>query len=299
MTVSELKDYRCWVGKSAQTVYLAALAAGGWEVVFPTRVPRWASRVRNYFNVTPQTLERLPEDVSRRALRQVQRFAFLLDCHAVQTFNRTHQDRTPNPWGKPNPPPFKVPAACPVKAERAVVHTGIKAYLGTTGALAGVVHKDGSGRVWYQMAAGSTIYHYGRRPTSAALEAVAVDKIRGQDDTPVFKLISPDNTGGSCEVILWNDGVNAGGWGTGSEVLGGVGERWDVRKLIVTDPRYQGSYNYAETVRVGLAAHELRDVKPHVEGVDFYVNPADRFCPPASRRFLANDPQGKPLATQV
>jgi hypothetical protein len=211
MNVSELRNYRNWIGQSAQKVYLAALAVGGWKNVFPTSLPRWASRVRNYFNVTPTWLERLPEDASKRALKQVQRFAFQLDCHAVQTFNRTHQDYRPNARGQLNPPPFRVPAACPAKADWDVVHTGAIDSVGTKSALSGEVYKDESRRMWYQMSAGSTIYHFGQHPRSAMIEAIWQDKIRGQNDTPVFKLINPDNTGGSNEVILGNDGFDANG----------------------------------------------------------------------------------------
>lgn len=299
MNLSDLRNYDKWVGSSAQDVYLAALRAGGWKTVFPTSVPCWASRVRNYFNATPTSLQRLPEEASKRALKQVQRFAFQLDCHAVQTFNRTHQNYRPNPNGKLDPPPFPVPAGCPVTPSHDVVHTGAIDQIGTTGALAGVVYKDESNRLWYQMAAGSTIYHFGRRPRSAMLEAVWQDKVRGQDDTPVFKLVSPDNTGGSHEVILWNDGVDANGVNTGSKSLGAAGERWHIRKIIVVEPRYQGSYNYAETAHLGLAAHELRDVTTHKDRAGFYVNPPDRFSPLATRRFPANDPQGQRLATQI
>ena len=298
MNLSDLQNYDKWVGQSAQDVYVAALMAGGWKKVFPTSVPRWASRIRNYFNATPTWLERLPQDVSKRLLKQVQRFAFELDCHAVQTFNRTHQNYRPNPWGKLDPPPFRVPAGCPVKASHDVVHTGIVDQLGTTGALAGVVYKDECSRLWYQMAAGSTIYHFGRHPRVPIVEAVWQDKIRGQDDTPVFKLVSPDNTGGSLEVLLWNDGVDANGFNKGSETLGKPGEKWNVRKIIVTEPRHQGSYNFAETVHLGLAAHEMRDVRTHVDQEAFYVNPQDRFSPLAARRFPARDPQGQSLATQ-
>src|SRR4051794_12591186 len=83
MTLDDLKDYGKWIGKSAQDVYIAVLRAGGWKNVFPTDVPRWASRVRNYFNVTPTTLTRLPDDVARRVLKSVQRFVFELDCYAT------------------------------------------------------------------------------------------------------------------------------------------------------------------------------------------------------------------------
>lgn len=300
LSLSDLKNYDKWIGKSAQEVYLSALAAGGWTKVFPTSVPCWASRIRNYFNANPMRLERLSEEASKRVLKQVQRFAFELDCHATQTFNRTHRNYRPNPAGKLDPPPFKVPAGCPVKASHDVVHIGVIDEIGTRNALANVVYKDESSRLWYQMAAGSTIHHFGRHPRNETIEAFWQDKVRGQDDTPVFKLVSPDNTGGSHEVVLWNDGVNANGWNTGSEDLGKKpGQQWDIGKIIVTEPRYQGSYNYSETVRLGFAAHEMRDMKTHVDRAGFYVNPTDRFSPLAMRRFPPCDPQGKKLATQI
>lgn len=91
MNINELKRYEYWVGKTPQSVLVAVLAAGGWKNVFPTTVPRWASRVRNYFNVTPKSLEPLPTDQARRLIEQAQRrLGFLKDCHAVQTFNRTN-----------------------------------------------------------------------------------------------------------------------------------------------------------------------------------------------------------------
>jgi hypothetical protein len=289
MNMNQLTNYREWIKVSAQTVYVAVLAAGGWRNVFPTRVPRWASRVRNYFNVTPTTLEQLPGDVSARARQHVERFKFLLDCHAVQTYNRTHQNYRPNPWGKLDPPPFKVPAGCPAKADHDVVHTGVFDEIGTRFGLSGEVYKDASGRLWYQMSAGSTIFHYGNHPKVKSVEAAYVNTIKGQNDTPVFKLMSPDNTGGSCELILKNDGY---------DMVVAVKQKTNIRQLIVTDPRYQGSYNYAETVQVGFAAHELRDIKPHVEQTGFYLDPLDRYSPLAHRRFPINDPQGRPLADQ-
>lgn len=71
--------------------------------------------------------------------------------------------------------------------------------------------------------------------------------------------------------------------------------------MIEKDPEFQGSYNYSETTRVGLAAHEQRDVKPHPHtGANvFYVNPTDPFSDLASRKFPPLDVQGNPLASQV
>jgi hypothetical protein len=290
MNIDELRNYRKWIGLSAQKVYLAVLANGGWKNVFPTDVPRWASRVRNYFNVTPTTLTRLSDDVSKAALKKVQRIAFLLDCHDVQTFNRYHQDYHPTPQGTLPPPPFPVPAGCPAKADPEIVHMGVKDVVGTKGALSEFVYKDESNRLWYQMTPGSTIYHYGGHPHHPALDAIYVEAFKGQRGTPVFKMMSPDNTGGSNELILNDDGY---------DMIGDVNKPGDIRGFIVTDPRYQGSYNYSETVQVGLAAHELRDVKPHRDGRDFYINPDNRFSLLGTRLFPEKDPEGKLLADQV
>jgi len=299
MNINELRDYRKWIGKSADEVYFAVRAVGGWKSVFPQNLPRWASKVRNYFNVFPTTLQRVPERNAKDLLKRVQQFAFLLECHEVQSFNRTYRDYRPNPQGKLDPPPLRVPAGCPVKADHDVVHTGLTDSIAVKSALSGAVYLDERNRAWYQMAAGSTIYHWGRSPLWAAFEAAWIDKIRGQNDTPVFKMISPDSTGGSNEVILGNDGVNAYGWNTGNEVVGPVNARWNIRRSVIADPAYQGSYNYSETAQVGLAAHELRDVRPHVAGRQFYVNPKDPFSPLAMRRFPEKDLQGNPLADQV
>jgi hypothetical protein len=289
MNVNDLRNYRKWIGVSAQQIYLSVLAAGGWKNVFPTNLPRWASKVRNYFNVVPTTLEQVPEDVARRALKQVQRFAFLLECHETQTFNKYHRNYRPNARGELDPPPFRVPANCPAKASSEVVHTGMVGSIATKNALAGVVYQDETKRLWYQMAAGSTIYHYGRTPRVPTAEAIYVDKIKGQNDTPVFKLISPDNTGGSLEFILKN---------SGAETVGPVKQQVNITKRVVCDPAYQGSYNYSETAQVGIGAHQLRDVRTHVAGKFFYVNPANPFAVLQSRRFPEKDLQGKTLADQ-
>ena len=289
MTIDKLRNYRNWIGVPAERIYFAVLAAGGWKAVFPQKVPRWASKVRNYFNVAPTSLKRLAEDDAKRLTKQVQRFAFLLDCHSTQTFNRYKRDYRPNARGELNPPPFKVHPNCPAKASKEVVHTSATDRVAVNNALVGEVYEDETKRLWYQMAAGSTIYHWGKEPRRPTFEAIYVDKIRGQDDTPVFKLISPDNTGGSREIIIKNNG---------GDVIGAVDKKVSTRKLLDCDPAYQGSYNFSETAQVGIAAHKLRDVDTHVAGRFFYVNPFDPFAPLPARCFPAKDLQGKPLADQ-
>ena len=97
------------------------------------------------------------------------------------------------------------------------------------------------------------------------------------------------NTGGSNEIILTNKG---------KETVGSLNEKVSIRQIIVRDPIHQGSYNYSETSKVGLAAHELRDVQPHVAEWGFYVNPLDPFSPLGTRYFPALDMDGKTLADQ-
>ncbi len=296
MNLQQLRDYRNWVGNSAQTVYISSLQVGGWRNVFPDRVPRWASRIRNYFNLSPCTLERITGDAASRALKSTERFKFQLDCHATQTFNKYHRNYRPGPNGKLDPPPFAVPAACPATASREVVHTSTLDAVAVNNALEGVVYKDEKGRLWYQMSAGATIYHWGSEVSSApeaVLDATYVE-IRGQDFAPVFKLISPDNTGGSLECIISNPRKQ--------NTIVAAGTTLNVTRLINTDPIHQGSYNYSETAHMGLAAHELRDVKTHVAKTDFYINPVNRFSLLATRTFPAGDrlgPRGKSLSDDL
>lgn len=291
MNIKELQNYQNWIDKSAQTIFIEVLKAGGWKNIFPSSLPRWASRVRNYFNVSPSTLTRLPEDVAKRLLKQVQKFAFELECHEVQTFNRYHRDYHPNQRGELPPPPFREPKGCPVKASKDVRETSLTESIATKHALQGDVYKDDTSRMWYQMSAGAAIYHYGGEPILPSVEAVYVEKIKGQKDVPVFKLISPDGTGGSHEIIVKNE--------KGTDTIAAVNDKKSIRNLINTDEVHQGSYNYSETAQVGLAAHQMRDVKTHVGAWDFYVNPANRYWPLKMRVFPEKDPQGRPLAKQV
>ena len=296
MNLQQLRDYDCWVGKSAQTVYVSSVQVGGWRSVWPDRVPRWASRIRNYFNLSPCTLERITGKAASSALKSTERFKFQLECHETQTFNKYHRNYRPGPNGKLDPPPFTVPAACPTTASHDVKHTSALDSIAAKSALEGVVYKDEKGLLWYQMSAGATIYNWGSDVTSwpeAMVDAVYVEA-RGQDFAPIFKLISPDNTGGSLECIIWNPRKQ--------HTIVAAGTTLNVTKLINKDPVHQGSYNYSETAHMGLAAHELRDVKTHVAKTDFYINPVNCFSLLATRTFPAGGrlgAGGKSLSDEV
>jgi hypothetical protein len=298
MNIKELQDYNSWLKTTPDNVFASAKAVGGWKVVFPTRLPVWASKVRNYFNTLPLILKRIPETNAKHLLNRADNLGFLYECHEIQSANEKWQNRKMNPWGGYDPPPFKVPVGCPTTASHATRHMGIKESIAVKNALSGDVYFDDGNRVWYQMAAGSTIYHWGDHPSSPALEAAYQDTIMGQNDTPVFKLVSPDDAGGSSEVIIFNQIVSDGPYNNRGTSIGNVNQRTAVMSITETDSELQGSYNYSETTRVGLAAHDLRDVKPHVTGHFFYVNPPNQYAPLERRTFLPLDLQQKPLADQ-
>ena len=59
LPLEALKDYRNW--ETVSDVHYSVIRVGGWQNVFPGALPRWASRIRQYFNLTPMTLKRLDD----------------------------------------------------------------------------------------------------------------------------------------------------------------------------------------------------------------------------------------------
>jgi hypothetical protein len=299
MYLSELRDYSDWVGQTAQTIHENVIRLGGWGAVFPSRMPRWASRVRNYFNVTPYKLTRLGPEAEKKIAKAVQRLKTELECEEERQrqedrkWDRTPDDRRRFPYNKPNPTPIRLPGHCPKEPSETIRNISWTQALALKNTLHGAVYQDETKRLWYQMSAGATIYHYGSTPGkyTQALEAALVEKVKGQNDTPVFKMISPDGTGGSHEVIIKN---------RGSDTLVPAGASIILERLIEQHAIYRGSYNYADAMVVGFAAHDIRDVKPHVASATFYVNPNPHLTL-GQRVFPAKDPRNpndKPLAEQ-
>ena len=98
----------------------------------------------------------------------------------------------------------------------------------------------------------------------------------GQDETPVFKLISPDDTGGSNEVIIFNAEIKDGPYD----------DRSKSSAKSISDQRQSRDRNGPDTAGLvqllrddddGPGEHEKRDVKPHVHTYFFYANPPDPF----------------------
>lgn len=266
MDLRMLKNYEEWLEKSpAQVIDAVKNIKGGWAAVFPDRLPIWAHRVRNYFNREPRFLMRLSESWSRNWLTYV----------------------------------YKKPV------ERS--NEGRIAKFKRENALTDYVYRDEENINWFQMSPGGTIYHF-KEIGNETLEGIHQEWM-GQGGTPIFKLVSPDGTGGSMETIIDNPLrvtsrvvqaiVPKASRGF---VIGDVNVPMPVSKSILDKERYQGSYNYAETVDLGNADHDRLDVKPHKDTGRYktYVNPLDRFAPLKSRQF-PKDVKGEtiPLAEQI
>ncbi len=277
MTLSDLQNYHRWVGQSPALILREVKAKGGWETVFPKhkKFPVWASRVRNYFNITPFKLKRLSDDL----------------------------------------------ASLNVKLAHTYYHEGNYLSLILKGkeslaalALSGDVYEDDNNRFWFQMSPGSAVYHYKKFLPNEA-QAI-LDSIVGQKSVPIFKLICPDGSGGSCELCLHNgrqqDGRQQaasrsklhylGTIGTthisvneGKDTIGKIGEWVDIQDMVVTHNVYKGSYNYSETIKAGYKNHDLRDIKPHNASQGFYVDPPLGIVMEL-RRFPERDLQGNVLA---
>jgi hypothetical protein len=72
MNLEQLKDYNRWVGKSPMEILNAVRQInGGWETVFPNKLPLWAHRIRNYFNREPKSLLRLNESKAEPHLQRI------------------------------------------------------------------------------------------------------------------------------------------------------------------------------------------------------------------------------------
>jgi hypothetical protein len=262
MNIDQLREYKNWIGKSPVDVRTDVITAGGWASVFPMAMtygttivgsptiepssgfPLWASRVRNYFNVTPDTLELLPPGDAAAQFREIK--------------NRLGID--------PSIPTLLL-------------------FQKHAFALNGDVYVDGDGRPWFEMDKMGAVYHYRTvGPQSPEFKA-AVASQTPYAKMPVFKLISPDGTGGSLELCVHN--VNH------TSTIGNVGVKVEIGSWVVKQQVYRGSYNYAETVVRGLPEHEYMDVKSHKEWGDFYVNPP--LDSKIGRRRFPASARGKPI----
>jgi len=271
--LKSLRDYNNWIGHTAYDVQHAVIGLGGWGNVFPGPLPRWASRIRQYFNLNPTTLRLLDENESGRHLAMAQTAVdSIRDSISFQKKLRGLNLQKPLVNLKPDAP----------------IDT-FKGQMGTLYALSDDVYEDEIGRmIWFQMSAGAGIYHFGEKPQSPTLRALGAAH-RGQKYSPIFKLVSPDGTGGSRECCVKNifdvvkkTKTRIDGEFTsmlGYTTIGAVNETVNVAEpnRIVKDSVAQGSYNYAETMVKGLPEHERLDVETDPMEPGYYVEPPNLF----------------------
>ena len=158
-------------------------------------------------------------------------------------------------------------------------------------ALSGDAYRDGERRIWLQMATAAGVYHY---KGEVNLRKKAVAFIKPQVLMPIFKLISPDGTGGSRELVL----TNPKGRILRDGAVGNVAKWEYVRNRVVLQEPYEGSYNFAETITSGYSEHVKADVDTHREWPGFYINP-DPDSALKDREFPERDGRGAMLFEQI
>lgn len=270
MDLKMLRDYNEWLKRSPEQILDAVRTyRNGWAEVFnsaafPKGIPIWAHRVRNYFNREPRSLIRLSESESATLVKAT---------YKIPSYTRDRQE--------------------------SVIEKVKRIW-----ALTDFVYKDENNTTWFQMSPGGAIYHF-KEIGNETLEGLHQEWL-GQSVTPIFKLVSPDSTGGSMETIIDNP-LRAG---TVVQALLPKASRGlviaNVNTLIpvpiIEEPRYQGSYNYAETVDLGNAEHDRLDVQPHKNTTRYktYENPTSRFVPLKFREFPKYAKgENIPLAEQI
>lgn len=259
--LTEFTDYSYWISANPLDVINAAVMHGGWSSVFPTEVPGWASSVRNYFNDVPTTLTPLDDRQRREAMRRLPHLRFDDESY----------------WQR-------------FKRARALVGPVFKSVSAN--------HKSGS-RFWYLMHPLGAHYHTGDATPPGWWDKLVKGILERDDKHVVFKLVSPDEAGGSSEIIVNNWKRLLGkAHPEGHDRLGGKpGKPFSIFGKLDVNMVTRGSYNYSESITQGIGPHELRDVKPHNRyGPNHYTSPPmllpmrERWFPRELAREIAYDP---------
>ena len=278
MTLNELRDYNKWINKKPTLIRKAVIDIGGWAKVFPpTGVKAVPVKVDIPIpqRVIPPGLRvggKISENIP--GLLKAEWEGFPLWASRVRNyFNWT---------------PVTLKLLPPLDGmSRTNEHRGAVAMLPRevqkiVFSLNGDVYVDEHNRPWLNMTKLGAVYHVpGEVDFGKIRDAIAAELY--EIPYPVFKLISPDGTGGSMEVCLHNTKL--------AKTIGRVGEVVNVSPVLVREEIYRGSYNYAETIQRGLAEHDFSDIKPHQEYAGFYINPpfysaiGDRKFPPILSTF--------------
>lgn len=285
LRIDELRSYDNWVGKNAQIILDSVYRHGGWDNVFPNNgdpFPLWLSRVRNFFNYYPNKLKILDLNEGKQRSKMA-----------------NHYHDYPG-------------VAADVFSLGSLPYANADSKAKAADALSEYVYLDNSGNYWYQMSPGATGFHFKDSWKDFNMKFKAIrSTARGQADLPIFKLISPDKAGGSYEIIIKNDNEISDNF---YDIHKNLAQRSTIQTFnenskfctvkydkYVTDYKYEGSYNYSETIKNGFSAHDFRDIKPHRTYPGFYVNPTFNALqqPLASRVFPPKDKHGWPVSPKL
>ena len=68
----DLGRYEKWIGRSALEIRGLVIDVGGWTTVFTGKLPKWAHRLRNFFNEPPRKLYRIYEAEAKRIIKKAE-----------------------------------------------------------------------------------------------------------------------------------------------------------------------------------------------------------------------------------
>ena len=119
-------------------------------------------------------------------------------------------------------------------------------------------------RKWIEQSQSGSMYHYDAGQRMGTIVHTAFSVLTTHHYTNVFKLSLNDGTGGSNEACFHNNGR--------SQSLGVAGKPIPAKEKALTNNKYRGSYNYADTMGIGYDLHEKFDVFTDNRWGSDYVN---------------------------
>lgn len=269
MNIEQLRDYKNWVGKSSGDILASVINVGGWQNVFtleafpktPTGLPRWAHRIRNFFNQEPTQLNYYQfEGTESYAYKLIKITQNLVPSSGhdykkdAALSGHTYKDENKNIWLQ-------------MSAMATVYHFKHKLSMAEMAAQLAIRGQSGT----------------------PVFKLVSPDGSKGSRETIIF------NPFKKADILLQVVGFQIPARGE-STIKGR-----SVMNRIEKDSLYQGSYNYGETAVAGSDTHTRYDVTPHEKDPKGYVNPDNRFSNLYSRKFeeYAKGEKDIPLADQI
>ncbi len=245
---SELRDPSEWVNQNAQCILDSVRQADGWKQVFQGRkFPMWLHKLRNYFNVEPETLRLLDQGTTGRWMSEIREHGQLGGWISSKTLSgHVYADENNNIWYQMGP-------------GGSIFHWGNEVEM---------------------MRAEAFSTHSFRGQTGIPIfKLICPDGTKGSKETivanPMINIREEVNLTGKVREVA-----------KGGSKLGEVGQKVQIRRqdLHVTTMEHQGSYNFAETAVIGRDWHTKFDVETHQKD-KIYIDPRDRFTPLRHRIF--------------